>query len=48
MRVAVDELVPVREPQMRVQHEQILSMFLRPGSIELARLATLRDGQVEI
>jgi hypothetical protein len=35
MRVAVDELVPVREPQMRVQHEQILAMFLRPGSVEL-------------
>ena len=35
MRVAVDELVPVREPQMRVQHEQILAMFLRPGSIEI-------------
>ena len=35
MRVAVDELVPVREPEMRVQHEQILTMFLRPGSIEL-------------
>ena len=35
MRVAVDELVPVREPQRSVQHEQILAMFLRPGSIEL-------------
>ena len=35
MRVAVDELVPVREPQLSVQHEQILAMFLRPGSIEL-------------
>jgi AraC family transcriptional regulator len=35
MRVAVDELVPVPEPQIRVQHEQILGMFLRPGSIEL-------------
>ena len=35
MRVAVDELVPVREPQIRVQHEQILTMFLRPGTIEL-------------
>jgi AraC family transcriptional regulator len=35
MRVAVDELVPVREPQMSVQHEQMLAMFLRPGSIEL-------------
>ena len=35
MRVAVDELVPGPEPQMSVQHEQILAMFLRPGSIEL-------------
>jgi AraC family transcriptional regulator len=35
MRVAVNELVPVPEPQMRVQHEQILAMFLRPGSMEL-------------
>jgi AraC family transcriptional regulator len=35
MRVAVNELGPIREPQMRVQHEQILGMFLRPGSIEL-------------
>jgi AraC family transcriptional regulator len=35
MRVAVDELVPIREPQMRVQHEQMLAMFLRPGSIEM-------------
>jgi hypothetical protein len=34
MRVAVNELVPVREPQMSVKHEQILVMFLRPGSIE--------------
>ena len=35
MRVAVDELVPVAEPQMSVRHEQTLAMFLRPGSIEL-------------
>ena len=35
MRVAVNELVPVPEPQMKVQHEQILAMFLRPGSMEL-------------
>ena len=35
MRVAVDELVPVPEPQMSVRHEQTLAMFLRPGSIEL-------------
>ena len=35
MRVAVDELVPIREPQVRVQHEQILAMFLRLGSIEI-------------
>ena len=46
MRVAVDELVPVREPEMRVQHEQILTMFLRPGSIELgfrrSQMATLK------
>ena len=35
MRVATDELVPVREPQMKVNHEQMLAMFLRPGSIEL-------------
>jgi hypothetical protein len=35
MRVAVDELVPVPEPQMSVRHEQMLGMFLRPGSIEL-------------
>lgn len=35
MRVAVDELVPVRDAQMRVQHEQMLGMFLRPGSIEM-------------
>ena len=33
--MAVDELAPVPEPQIRVQHEQILGMFLRPGSIEL-------------
>jgi AraC family transcriptional regulator len=35
MRVAVDELVPLPEPQMSVRHEQMLGMFLRPGSIEL-------------
>ena len=35
MRVALDELAPVREPQLRVQREQILAMFLSPGSIEL-------------
>jgi hypothetical protein len=35
MRVAVNELVPVPEPQIRVQHEQILAMFLHPGSMEL-------------
>jgi hypothetical protein len=35
MRVAVDELVPVPEPQMSLRHEQTLAMFLRPGSIEL-------------
>jgi AraC family transcriptional regulator len=35
MRVAVDELVPVPEPQLKVQHEQILGMFLRPGSLEM-------------
>lgn len=35
MRVAVNELVPVPDPQVKVQHEQILAMFLRPGSMEL-------------
>ena len=34
MRIAVDELGPLREPQMRVHHEPILAMFLRPASIE--------------
>src|SRR5262249_35382740 len=35
MRVAVGELGPVREPQMFVQHEQMLGMFLRPGFLEV-------------
>ena len=35
MRVAVNELAPVQEPQRIVQHEQHLGMFIRPGSIEL-------------
>lgn len=35
MRVEVNELGRIKEPQLRVQHEQILSMFLCPGSIEV-------------
>ena len=34
MRVTVDELDPCPEPVLRVSHEQLLAMFLRPGSIE--------------
>ena len=37
MRVAVDELVPVPEPRMKVQHEQILAMFLGSGSMLIGR-----------
>jgi AraC family transcriptional regulator len=35
MRVAVEAPGPVREPHMRMNHEQVLAMLLRPGSIEM-------------
>jgi hypothetical protein len=35
MRVAVEILGSTREPRRQVQHEQILAMLLRPGTIEL-------------
>lgn len=35
MRVIFNALEFVREPRIRVQHEQVLAMALRPGSIEL-------------
>jgi hypothetical protein len=35
MRVAVEILRSTREPRRQVQHEQILAMLLRPGTIEL-------------
>jgi AraC family transcriptional regulator len=35
MRVSVEALGPSREPHMRANHEQILAMLLRPGSIEM-------------
>ena len=34
MRVGVDELGPCPEPELRVAHEQMLAMFLRPGFLE--------------
>jgi AraC family transcriptional regulator len=37
MRVAVETLGPAREPHMRENHEQVLAMLLRPGSIEMGR-----------
>lgn len=35
MRVSVEALGPSREPHMPANHEQILVMQLRPGSIEI-------------
>jgi AraC family transcriptional regulator len=35
MRVAVEILGSTREPRRQVQHEQVLAMLLRPGTIEL-------------
>ena len=35
MKVSVESLGPVHEPHMRANHEQILAMLLRPGSIEM-------------
>ena len=35
MRVAVEILRSTREPRRQVQHEQILAMLLRLGTIEL-------------
>ena len=35
MRVAVEELGLVREPHMRLYHDQMLAMLLQPGSIEM-------------
>ena len=35
MRVSVEALGPSREPHVRANHEQILVMQLRPGSIEI-------------
>jgi hypothetical protein len=33
MKVAVEILESTREPRRQVQHEQILAMLLRPGTI---------------
>jgi hypothetical protein len=35
MKVSVESLGAAREPHMRANHEQILAMLLRPGSIEM-------------
>jgi AraC family transcriptional regulator len=35
MRVAVEKLGLVREPHMRLNHDQMLAMLLQPGSIEM-------------
>ena len=35
MRVAVEGPNPAREPHLRVNHEQVLAMLLRPGVVEM-------------